>query len=198
MKKLAFVIIAIMILSLAAGIVYAKGGTSGGKVVKNVAEVKEDERPDCEEKNTVRERIECRLEFGQLEPTVPEPCRQVPSKKDKCEAYYSDILPCYEKRGKPKDQCFQEVGKFERIGVRSQLQVNDNPWPVELYALGLLYDLEEKVEDGYADFAVTKSEGSALIEEIVELKVMVLNRESPGKIKAGVQALRAKWPASIK
>ena len=97
MKKLAFFLVLIIIFS---SFSYAKGGSSGGSVVKPkvVTPI------DCESFDGLRERIQCRLENGQAEETIPEPCRVV-AKQELCTAYYRNSVSCYEKQGGKKRLC---------------------------------------------------------------------------------------------
>lgn len=185
-------LLVIVLLVLSIGVA-AKGGSSGGSVVKPKVVAP----PDCEAFDSLRERIQCRLENGQAEETTPEPCRVV-TKQEQCTSYYRTAVSCYEKSGTAKDQCLKQKAGFVKKSVREQLKGNDNKWPVELYVVGLLYDLEEKIEDAVDDEKLSAAEGAKVIEEIVEVKILVLNGEPVFRVKSAVQGLRTNWPEGVK
>ncbi len=188
MKKITLFLVLLFLLST---IAYAKGGSSGGSVTKPKVVLP----PDCESFDGMRERIKCRLENGQAEETIPEPCRV--AKQEQCTVYYRDALSCYEKKGAAKDQCLKQKSGFVKKSVKEQLKENGKKWPVELYLLGLLYDLEEKVEDAVDEKELTADEGAKLIEEIVQVKILVLNEEPVFRVKSAVSGLRTSWPESV-
>src|SRR3989344_5027971 len=181
MKKLALFIVLLVLVST---LTYAKGGSSGGSVVKP----KVIAPPDCESFDGLRERIQCRLENGQAEETIPEPCRVV-AKQELCTAYYRNAVSCYEKQGTAKDQCLKEKAGFVKKGVQEQIKQNNNKWSVELSMVGLLYNLEEKIEDAVDDEKLSAADGAKIIEDIVEVKILVLNGEPVFRVKNAVQAL---------
>src|SRR3989344_558753 len=132
MKLLRLFMIACVIIILSTS-AFSKGGTSGGSVVQpKVVEAAEPARPDCESFATIKERIACRLEFGQEKETTPEPCRVLPVAAT-CVKYYRDSVPCYEKKGTQKDQCFKDVLQFSKKSVKEQAKIN--AWPVRNYIL---------------------------------------------------------------
>lgn len=189
MKKLALFIVLLVLVST---LTYAKGGSSGGSVVKPKVVAP----PDCESFDSLRERIQCRLENGQAEETVPEPCRVV-AKQEQCTAYYRTAVSCYEKQGMAKDKCLKQKAGFVKKSVREQLKGNENKWPVELYVVALLYDLEEKIEDAVDDKKLSAADGAKIIEDIVEVKILVLNGEPVFRVKSAVQGLRTNWPEGV-
>jgi hypothetical protein len=186
MKKVMVFIVFVVLIS---GFVYAKGGSSGGTVVK---EQIEPERPDCESFDEMVERIECRLEFGQEYETTPEPCRPL-SSKQRCVDAYHESQPCYDMTGMAKDQCFKEVAEFTEITVAKE----SNETNIRYYIVLLLYDLEERVEEGVEDGLMTPAEGARLITDIVDIKVMVLEEKSILQVKSAVADLDGAWPRLV-
>jgi hypothetical protein len=180
-----FIIIGLVILS---SLSYAKGGSSGGSVTKEV--VVEPAAPDCELFTALKERVKCRLEFGQEKETTPEPCRAIVG-NDWCVALYKDSVPCYEKTGKEKGMCLKQVAKLEKVKGADKKAVRN-------YIVLLLYDLEERVEDAQKDGDITLDEGADLITEIVAIKELVLTNEPPGQIKKALADLKAAWPEALK
>src|SRR3989344_5523649 len=146
MKLLRLFMIACVVIILSTSAL-AKGGTSGGSVVKPI-EVTEEARPDCESFATIKERVACRLEFGQEKETTPEPFRVLPVAAT-CVKYYRDSVPCYEKDGKEKDKCFKDVLQFSKKSVKQQAKFDTRP--LQSYMLLVLYDLEERVEEAVED-----------------------------------------------
>ena len=183
------VLLVIVLLVLSIGVA-AKGGSSGGSVVKPKVVAPS----DCESFEGLRERIQCRLENGQEKETIPEPCRVV-AKQKQCTAYYRNAVSCYEKQGTAKDQCLKQKAGFVKKSVRYQR--HENKWPVELYVVGLLYDLEERIENAVDDGKLSAADGAKRIEDIVEVKILVLNEEPIFRVKSAVQGLRTNWPEGV-
>ena len=194
MKLLRLFMIACVIIILSTS-AFSKGGTSGGSVVKPVEVTPEQTRPDCEPFATIKERVACRLEFGQEKETTPEPCRVLPVAAT-CVKYYRDSVPCYEKDGKEKDKCFKDVLQFSKKSVKQQAKFDTRP--LQSYMLLVLYDLEERVEEAVEDKELSVEDGAALITDIINLKIKVLERKPAAEIKAGLQKLKNKWPSEIK
>ena len=195
MKLLRLFMIACVIIILSTS-AFSKGGTSGGSVVQpKVVEAAEPARPDCESFATIKERVACSLEFGQEKETTPEPCRVLPVAAT-CVKYYRDSVPCYEKDGKEKDKCFKDVLQFSKKSVKQQAKFDTRP--LQSYMLLVLYDLEERVEEAVEDKELSVEDGAALITDIINLKIKVLERKPAAEIKAGLQKLKNKWPSEIK
>ena len=195
MKLLRLFMIACVIIILSTS-AFSKGGTSGGSVVQpKVVEAAEPARPDCESFATIKERIACRLEFGQEKETTPEPCRVLPVAAT-CVKYYRDSVPCYEKDGKEKDKCFKDVLQFSKKSVKQQAKFDTRP--LQSYMLLVLYDLEERVEEAVEDKELSVEDGAALITDIINLKIKVLERKPATEIRADLQTLKNKWPSEIK
>src|SRR3989344_4932075 len=194
MKK--FLSIFVVLLLLCSVSVLAKGGSSGGTIVK--PKVVEADPTDCESFATVKERVKCRLENGQQKETTPEPCRQL-AIAAKCVQYYKDTITCYDLNGKEKDQCFKTKAGFETKDVRSE-RARGEPslGAIRYYALALLYDLEERAEDAVDDGRLTSDEGAELIADIVSIKVKILEKAPVSDIRKEVAALQAKWPSKIR
>jgi hypothetical protein len=181
MKKIIIVLIFAVLFS---GFVYAKGGSSGGSVTRDIPK-----QPDCESFKTMTERIECRLEYGQQYKTTPEPCRPLTSQQ-RCIDAYKDSQQCYDMKGTAKDKCFKEVAGFTEITVEKEVQMDESN--VRYYIVLLLYDLEERVEEAVEDSLMSEAQGALLISEIVDVKKMVL-QESAGTQNA-FDDIDAGWP----
>ena len=193
MKRIAILLVVLLLLSAVA---FAKGGSSGGTVVKpKVVEPAEPALPDCESFATVKERVKCRLTQGQEKETTPEPCRVLPVAAT-CVKYYRDSVPCYEKKGTQKDQCFKDVLQFSKKSVKEQAKIN--AWPVRNYILLLLYDLEERVEDAVDDKTLSADEGAQLITDIIAIKIKLFEKAPASEIKADIATLKKQWPSDIK
>lgn len=194
-RHLIIIIITILLLS---SISYAKGGTSGGSVIKPKVEepinTTQATTPDCESFSKTKERVKCRLEFGQQKETTPEPCR-VLSVAATCVKYYRDSVPCYEKNGKEKDKCFKDVLQFSKKSIKQQAKFDTKP--LQSYMLLVLYDLEERIEDAVDDKELSTDEGAALITDIINIKIKVLERKPASEIKKDIQDLKNKWPSEI-
>src|SRR3989344_2704964 len=192
MKHPPFMLIILLLTPLA----LAKGGSSGGTVVKEAPA--EPERPDCETFSTVKDRVKCRLEFGQQKETTPEPCRAL-SVATKCVQYYKDALPCYEKSGKAKDQCFKTTAGFlTKTAKAERAKGEPSLGAIRYYILALLYDLEERVEDAVNDNTLSAERGAELISDIIAIKVKVLEKAPISEIKSDLAELRNNWPGELK
>ena len=196
MKKFfMFFVVFVLLMSVP---VLAKGGSSGGTVVKPKVMETETEPLDCESFATIKERVKCRLENGQQEETTPEPCRQL-AIATKCVQYYKDSIECYDLNGKEKDQCFKTRAGFTTKDVKAE-RARGEPslGAIRYYALALLYDLEERAEDAVDENELTADEGAQLISEIIEIKVKILGKAPVSEIKSDVAELRAQWPSEIR
>ncbi|GEM_PF-4099973 len=185
-KYLTIGFVLLLLFSLTA---YAKGGSSGGSVTsKKTIEVAAPQPPNCEEFSLSKQRIECRLQYGQQEETVPEPCRVANDQKDACIKYYKDALPCYELNGREKDRCFKEKSGITKSKGKLELRY---------YILALLYDLEEKVEDAQKEGKLSVQTAAELIDDIVTIKIKVLTNKSKEDLLKSLNNLKQKWPKSI-
>tara|TARA_Y100000310_G_scaffold311555_1_gene357943 strand:- start:1331 stop:1915 length:585 start_codon:yes stop_codon:yes gene_type:complete len=193
MKKLLTICITLLLLATFA---VAKGGTSGGTITKR-AEIAPDEpsAPDCEKFNEARNRIKCRLEFGASEVSVPEPCRAIENNQW-CIDYYVKVLPCYEINGVAKDKCFKDLAWFKKKSVKEQAKL-DNTKPIRNYMLFVLYDMEEMVEDAQTAGTIDLDTAATLIDDIVKIKIQVINKGAKTEIKQALASLKANWPTTI-
>ena len=193
--KLLHIFLIVLVVLITPASVLAKGGSSGGSVVRPVEVDTTIKTPDCESFATIQERVECRLEFGQEKETTPEPCRVLPVAAT-CVKYYRDSVPCYEKNGKEKDKCFKQVLQFSKKSVKQQATLDTRP--LQSYMLLVLYDLEDRVEDAVKEKTISIGEGAALITDIINIKIKVLERKPDSEIKADIISLKNKWPGDIK
>ncbi|MDA1197382.1 MAG: hypothetical protein O2779_05490 [Nanoarchaeota archaeon] len=193
MKKLTVLFITLLLLSTFA---IAKGGTSGGSITKR-AEIApgEPKAPDCESFNQMKNRIKCRLEFGADTVPVPEPCRAIEDNQW-CIDYYVKVLPCYEIKGVAKDKCFKDLAWFKKKSVKEQAKV-DNTKPIRNYMLFVLYDMEEMIEDAKTAGDIDLDTAASLIEDIVNIKIKVINKGAKSEIKQDLATLKASWPTTI-
>ena len=194
MAKISAVIITLILcFSIMSLSVFAAGGGGGGHVTPKPI-VKEpvptETAPiDCERKATVFDRVKCRLMNGNEESKVHESCRGL-SNEAECQKLYDAVYPCYSSKGKEKDRCFRKVAGFERLNSMTQQQKNN-------YALFMLYDLEERVEDAYKDGKINEYRTANLVAKIIEVKKTILENKERSETKSKLLELKQIWTSEV-
>ena len=178
-----------MILLLSAFVVAAGGGGGGTPRLPPQPQP----QPTCEELTTMNERVSCRLAKGTPGNATPEACRGLSVKND-CVNLYKNIQPCYKINGVAKDRCFQQVSGFQRGLGRDAAH---NQTAVRNYVVAVLYDLEERVEQGYDDGKISAATASEIINNIIFVKQKLLSGKPASEIKKDMEQLKAKWRQNI-
>ena len=174
------------IILLLSAFVAAAGGGSGG-----TPRLPPQPQPllTCEQLTTMNERVSCRLAKGTPGNETPEACRGL-SVKTECVNLYRDIQPCYKINGVAKDRCFQQVSGFQRGLGRDAAH---NKTAVRNYVVAVLYDLEERVEQGYDDGKISAATASEIINNIIFVKQKLLSGKPASEIKKDMDQLKATW-----
>lgn len=159
-------------------------------------EEKEDLRAACEDSDSRRDRIKCRLNYikdnkeGFRAPygVLPEACRKL-GDKDRCVKLYDKSQTCYEKKGMDKNKCFKRVAGFARAKLK-----DENPSgrgdKARDYVVLLLYDLQGKIEEAIENERIDADKGAEVIDKIVEIKEAILNGMTKGEIRPMFQSLK--------
>ncbi len=135
----------------------------------------------CEEKETLRERVKCRLENraalkNYAYNVVEEACRDGRF-KERCEALYERSAKCYnEDNPVIKKRCF-----LSEAGINFNSQGTFRAAPDEAkrnYVVLLLYELQERIEKMQEEGKITTEQATSLVTKIVEIKKMILAGDS--------------------
>ena len=186
------IILLILCFSLIAIAVQAAGSSGGSKAPVKKTETaapKAETKPDCEIQNSVFDRVKCRLANGNEESKTHESCRGL-SDEAECQKLYDAVYPCYSLNGKEKDKCFRKIAGFQRLNSMTQQQKNQ-------YALFLLYDLEEKVEDAYKEGKINEDMAANLVTKIIAVKKTILEKKSKEETKARLAELKQVWVSEV-
>lgn len=189
MKK-AFIISVISLLILSAFVLAAGTSTRENEDSENSI--------NCEDKETVRDRIKCRLE-NKAEvkryayEIIEEACKSGDeSIKEKCQALYQRSSGCYnEDSSIERKRCF-----LEKSGININAGGVFRAAPQEAkrnYVILLLYELQERIEKMEENGKITSDEASSLIEKIVEVKKMILAGEPREDIVIKIQELKKEY-----
>ena len=163
---------------------------ANSNTAKNIASTPS--TPNCEAYSTVKERVNCRLVYGEAANTIPEPCRGL-TNQDACAQLYTAVTPCYTNIGTAKDQCLKQIAGF----TSKSTDVETNQTAIRNYVLFLLYDLQDRVEKAYADKQVTSDQAADIIDSIVTAKYAVTRGQSSDDIRAAVDIVKQKYTAVI-
>ena len=198
MKKIIAFILGVIIVS---GFVYAvgssssSGGSSGGSSSNNNNDntqepPRENENLSCDNIDTLRERIQCRLENNEEGNGADESCKGL-TRASRCQTLYNLADRCYLLLGTEKDACFRQVIGFSSWTLRDEASKNKDS--IREYVVLLLYDLQERAENAYDENKITSDEASDLINQIVETKRIILENGSKEQIRAAIISLKSKW-----
>lgn len=184
---------------LLSSIVYAAGGGGGGSSGSSKAVVPIERTPEpepkeksvekpCNERETRFERINCRLQnkFPELN-TVEESCR-VFSNPSNCQNSYNKVLPCYKLKGLEKNKCFKKIAfANENANIKSQ-----NKEEVRNYAVYLLYDIQEKIEEAHEERKISSQEAAVVIDLIIKIKQDLFINKQKSEIKPQIEELKTR------
>ena len=145
---------------------------------------------DCESYSSMKERIGCRLENGNQRPTTHESCRGLANEKA-CQALYDKVFPCYDSESMAKDRCLRKIA-----GVTARLS-SSNVSSRHNYALFLLYDLEERVEEAFEYGKISSEKASTVETYIISAKKAILEGLGRDEIRSRVATLKANWPKEV-
>jgi len=188
-------VILVMLIAMA-GPIYAAGSSAGGSTsspsqpatVMNVTT----QNPDCESYGTVKDRVQCRLLYGETQYSIPEPCRGLDNEQS-CAQLYKDVTPCYSSTGTDKDQCLKQTAGFAAKNVDNE----QNTTAIRNYVLFLLYDLQDRVETAYANQQVNADQASDIISSIVDAKYTVTRGQPVSDISSAVDIVKQKYMAVL-
>lgn len=207
---------ALLLILLLLGVVSAAGAATGnpGAGAANATEKKnqrtnisvsqDDNRTDrqlrykgqeCSAQANLTTRIACRLEQRGIENLniTEESCKGVANPQS-CQSLYARVYACYDSAGRQKDQCFKRVAGFikPQISKQALAEKNNRSESLRYYAVFLLYDLQQKVEEAYTNNLTTQEQASEIIALIVEAKQSILLNKPKSEIKQKIQELKEK------
>lgn len=159
---------------------------------KSAKEVKE----TCESFTTRIERIKCRLEKKGLEiSSVEESCRSLANPSN-CQSLYNKVNSCYDQNGIQKDQCFKRIAGFIGKGkLESEAKAN-NKGALRNYAVFLLYDLQERVEEANEQGKIDAQRSAQVIELIIQIKEKLFLDKPKEEIRPLIIQLKSLWKDS--
>jgi len=158
---------------------------------------KKEARETCEDSDSRRERIKCRLdyikdnkeEFVTSYNKAPEACRKLDDgKKGKCVAFYKKSNACYEKNKLEKNKCFKRLANFAKANLKDETENRDGK--ARDYVILLLYDIQEKIEHAIENGRVNSGTGADAIDKIVEIKEDILNGKTKREVTPKMLQLR--------
>lgn len=192
MKKIFSAIIVLIVLSSFG--VYAAGYSTGGNTNADTNNRNSADLVNCEDKNSRKERITCRLENKNAlaeSYELEEACRNH-EKQALCERLYTNAGECYTLPDSEKRTCFiKKSGLAQGTDILSASEdMRRN------YLVLLLYELQERIEDKHSQGEITTEEAAILIEQIVRAKRAILSKEPAGIIKPMVTDLKAMYISS--
>ena len=179
-------------LSIAAGSSGGGSRTTSPPAVQQEPAGEENVSPDCETLATRYDRIKCRLENGNTKPTTHESCRGLATERA-CQELYDKVYPCYSLSGREKDRCLRRTA-----GIETALSRVSDRAKMNNYALFVLYDLEEKVEEANEDGRISSEKAADAVFRIITAKRAILEGKSREEIRSKVAELKASWPAEVK
>lgn len=186
------------------GGIYAAGSSAGEKSDasipnKEIRKTNEGDRMKlreaCDAKTTRADRIKCRLQYMRdhkedfvSQDKYPEVCRNL-VEKEKCRSLYERSHNCYEKKGIEKNKCFKKIVGFARAKLKDEDPAQQNTLSRD-YVVLLLYDLQEKIEQGIENEKIDVDKGSAVVDKITEIKEAILAGKKKEEIKPMFHDLR--------
>ncbi len=173
--------------------------TARARFIERKTELREQyQNRNCENLETARERIKCRLSRGEsyVAPAgnVPEACRRLVS-IEACQGLYRNLRACYSLEGRDKDRCFKRVAEFKKANLAEETESREEK--ARNYVVALLYDLQERIEKMNENGEIGPDEASALIEKIVDLKEAILSGKSRAEVRTLFQDFRQSWKNSF-
>ena len=147
---------------------------------------------DCEAYNSVKGRVECRLLYGESQYSIPEPCRGLIDQQA-CTKLYNDVTPCYKLDGTDKDQCLKQTAGF----TAKNAAYEKNSSAIRNYILFLLYDIQDRVENAYANQKIDASRAADVIASVVDAKYTITKGQSSKDIKDSVDTVKQKYIAVL-
>ena len=99
-----------------------------------------------------------------------------------CKSLYAKSQPCYGKKGELKNKCLKTIAGF----AKAQLKFEDPETRDELsrnYAILLLNDLQEKVNDAVTNQKLNADKGSEINAKVLEIKEALLMGKSKNEIR---------------
>ena len=188
MRKVLF--FCILFLFIFSNLVVAKGG--GSSTISKSKEI------NCDERLTIKDRIQCKLERNEEDISVYEACKVLTAGSNDCVTLHKRVYSCYEEIGEAKDKCFKAKAKFNHVSLEKESKEADGSIKIKNYILFLLYDLEEMVEDSYEANKINSDEASDLIVFIIEAKQQLLMKKPNSEIKSAVNKLKNRWNEVMK
>src|SRR3989338_3415416 len=113
---------------------------------------------------------------------------QRPKKKPAEGFMMAENARAYKKYGAEKDRCFKESSGFDGTGLSNESQES-----LKNYAILLLYDLQERIEEKYENGEISSKEASLLIENIVRMKKVLLQGGSGEQVRGMLSSFKQKW-----
>ncbi len=207
MKKSAVLFSVALIVSVS--FVLAAGSSSGGTSTSNslpsvITEPPTTGRTTCEDIDTPRERILCRIKnkatLRESYSVVEEACRGRTGtiNEEKCKALYNRLREsnCYElESAVDKKKCFlKESGININEGGTFRAAPNEAK---RSYVVALLYELQEKIERLEESGKITAEESASLVTKIVEIKQLILDGKPRSEVVPKMQEFKREYKLII-
>jgi hypothetical protein len=202
-RPLHILAVSLALILLASTIVIAAGSsTKTDKELSQengIIEKPKDTATSCDNFNTRRDRIQCRLLLNQFnnENTIDESCVNIRNQVA-CQAIYKESYKCYDLPGRAKDACLKRAAGFEKITLAEQSKAGEDKQQIRNYLVLVLYDLQEKVEDAQENQEITTEDAAILIDKIIEIKQEVLKFRTKGELKPKMKTLKDLWGTIMK
>ncbi|MEK6914250.1 MAG: hypothetical protein AABW83_01225 [Nanoarchaeota archaeon] len=154
-------------------------------------------REVCEDIKNREERIKCRLQYIKENKEdfeapynkIPESCRNLDfENRGKCVSFYQKSKACYEKKSIEKNKCFKRLANFAKASLKDEK--NEKNKKARDYAILLLYDIQQKIEEAIKNDKMDAEAGSKIIEKITEIKEDILAGKPKNEIKPKFSELK--------
>ncbi len=181
------------LLSLSMVLVTAEGASTGGTTTGTERTVNAVNAVACETRATVKERIQCRMQFRSNVQSIEESCRALSiDKQAACNRLQNDAAPCYDKPATEKALCLRTnagvgAGKLNRYAATERRH----------YAALLMYELQERIEAKQEAGALTDEQAADLIAQIVDIKQALLANAPLDEVKTKMSAFKVAYQTAM-
>ena len=188
MQKEWIVFSCIALLSLSLVFVGAVGSSTGG-TTGTERTVNAVNAAACETRTTVKDRIQCRMQFKSNVQSIEESCRALSIEKQAaCNRLQNNAAPCYDKPATEKAICLRTnaglgTGQLNRYAAPERRQ----------YAALLMYELQERIEAKQDAGQLSDEQAAELIAQIVEIKQLLLKNEPLATVKEKMASFKTAY-----
>ncbi|RMD67416.1 hypothetical protein D6817_01720 [Candidatus Pacearchaeota archaeon] len=218
-QLLGAVIVVLMFASLfASAFAFAAGVSEGANIPAKQASVSERARlvqvfGQCEDKESTKERVLCRLRKFKLAGlrvegvravavagVTPEACKRLAERvsgqgrltRAQCKDFYRKVSPCFEKQGRAKVACFRRISGLGVAAASLKAKGNGKAEAIGKYVVSLLYELEERIEKKVDDGVISEEQAADVVSLIIEIKEKILDGAPRSEVKPMLAELRSK------